>query len=70
MEEVKKVVKKRTRRTDPEKRIATIDKQIAKLQAEKEALLKPIQAKKILEEAAKTMSPEEIAEKLGISIGE
>lgn len=68
MDEVKKAVKKRTRRTDPEKRIAAIDKQIAKLQAEKEELLKPIRAKKVLEEAVKTMSAEEIAEKLGIEI--
>ena len=68
MEEVKKAVKKRTRKTDPAKRIAAIDKQIAKLQAEKEELMKPIRAKKILEEAAKTMSAEEIAEKLGIDL--
>lgn len=68
MDEVKKAVKKRTRRIDPEKRIAAIDKQIAKLQAEKEELLEPIRAKKVLEEAVKTMSAEEIAEKLGIEI--
>lgn len=67
MDEVKKVVK-RTRRVNPEKRIAAIDKKIAELEAEKEALLKPIRAKALIEEAVKTMSPEEIAEKLGLSI--
>ena len=67
MDEVKKVVK-RTRKIDPMKRIAAIDKKIAALQAEKEELLKPIRAKQLIEEATKTMSPEEIAEKLGIDI--
>ena len=68
MDEVKKVVKKRTRKVNAEKRIAAIDKQIAKLQAEKEALMKPLLAQKVLDEAAKTMSPEEIAEKLGLPL--
>ena len=67
MDEVKKVVR-RNRKPNPEKRIAAIDKKIAELQAEKEALLKPIQAKKLIDEAAKTMSPEEIAEKLGLTL--
>lgn len=68
MDEVKKVVKKRTRKINPEKRIAAIDRQIAKLEAEKAELLKPILAKKVLDEAAKSMSAEEIAEKLGIEL--
>ncbi|MBQ2695088.1 hypothetical protein IJG04_00395 [Candidatus Saccharibacteria bacterium] len=80
MDEVKKVIKKRApRKVAPEKQIAAIDRKIAKIkedadkkiaaiEAEKEALLKPIKAKKLLEEAAKTMAPEEIAEKLGITI--
>lgn len=66
MDEVKKI--KRVRKINPEKRIAAIDKQIAKLQAEKEQLLKPIRAQKVLDQAAKTMTAEEIAEKLGISL--
>ena len=80
MDEIKKVVKKRKPRTiSPEKQVAAIDRKIAKiradaekriaaLQAEKDALLKPIRAKQVVEEAIKNMSPEEIAEKLGISL--
>ena len=80
MDEVKKVIRKRApRKVTPEKRIAAIDKQIAKIQAdterkiaeleaEKEELMKPIRAKQILDEAVKTMDPAEIAEKLGITI--
>lgn len=65
-EVVKKVRRKRT--VDPMKRVAAIDKKIAALQEEKEALLKPIRAKQLIEEAVKTMDPEEIAEKLGIEL--
>lgn len=65
-EVVKKVRRKRT--VDPMKRVAAIDKKIAALQEEKEALLKPIRTKQLIEEAVKTMDPEEIAEKLGIEI--
>lgn len=65
-EVVKKVRKKRT--VDPMKRVAAIDKKIAALQAEKEAILKPIKAKQVIEEAIKTMDPAEIAEKLGIEL--
>lgn len=80
MDEIKKVVKKRKPRTiSPEKQVAAIDRKIAKiradaekkiaaLQAEKDAILKPIRAKQVVEEAIKNMSPEEIAEKLGISL--
>ncbi len=80
MDEIKKVVKKRKPRTiSPEKQVAAIDRKIAKiqadaekkiaaLQAEKDALLKPIRAKQVVEEAIKNMTPEEIAEKLGISL--
>ena len=69
MDEVKKEVKKVVKRKqNPQRRIATIDKKIAALQAEKEALLKPIQAKKLIEEAVKTMDPEEVAAKLGIEL--
>ena len=67
MDEVKKVVK-RTRRIDPMKKIAAIDKKIAALEAEKEELLKPIRTKQLIEEAAKTMTPEEIAEQLGVDL--
>ena len=80
MDEIKKVVKKRKPRTiSPEKQVAAIDRKIAKiqadaekkiaaLQAEKDAFLKPIRASQVVEEAIKNMSPEEIAEKLGISL--
>ena len=57
---------------DANKKIAKIqadaDKKIAELQAEKEALMKPIKAKQVIDEAIKNMSPEEIAEKLGVSL--
>jgi|GEM_PF-6897140 len=80
MDEIKKVVRKRKPRTiAPEKQIAAIDKKIEKIKAEsarkieeleaqKDAIMKPIKAKKALEEAMKNMSPEEIAEKLGINL--
>ena len=64
-EVVKKVRKKRT--VDPMKRIVAIDKKIAALEVEKEELMKPIKTKQLLDEAVKTMSPEEIAAKLGIN---
>lgn len=64
-----KVKKERKKYTvNPEKRIAAIDAQIAKLQAEREALAKPIRAKKLLDQIALEYSPEEIASKFGISI--
>ncbi len=63
-EEKKRIVRKR--RT-PEQRIKDIDAQIAKLQAEKAELEKPIKMQQILEKAS-NMSPEEIAEKLGIDL--
>ena len=80
MDEIKKVVKKRgPRKVTAEKQIAAIDRRIAKIQADadkkiadlleqKEALLKPIKARQVVEEAIKSMSPEEIAEKLGLSL--
>ena len=64
-EVVKKVRKMRT--VDPMKRIVAIDKKIAALEVEKEELMKPIKTKQLLDEAVKTMSPEEIAAKLGIN---
>lgn len=63
-EEKKRVIRKR--RT-PEQRIKDIDAQIARLQAEKAELEKPMKIQKILEKAS-DMSPEEIAEKLGIEL--
>ena len=63
-EEKKRIVRKR--RT-PEQRIKDIDAQIAKLQAEKAELEKPMKIQQILEKAS-DMSPEEIAEKLGIEL--
>ena len=76
MDEIKKVAKIRKPRVlSPEvkakqidKKIAKLQEQIAALQAEKEELLKPIQLKKAVADALDSMSTEEIAEKLGISL--
>ena len=65
MAEEKKTVTRRKR--TPEQRIKDIDAQIAKLQAEKAELEKPIKIHQILAKAS-DMSPEEIAEKLGIEL--
>ena len=65
MAEEKKTVTRRKR--TPEQRIKDIDAQIAKLQAEKAELEKPIKIQPILAKAS-DMSPEEIAEKLGIEL--
>lgn len=57
---------RRTTRT-PEAKIKAIDEKIAKLQAEKEAILRPLRLKAVIEKADELgMTPEEIAEKLGI----
>ncbi len=61
---------KRTRHVDPMKRIKKIDEQIAKLQAEKEELMKPLRAQLLLEQVSKTMSYEELVEKLGVKLDE
>lgn len=65
MAEEKKTVTRRKR--TPEQRIKDIDAKIAKLQAEKAELEKPIKIQQILEKAS-NLSPEEIAEKLGINL--
>ena len=59
-DENKKVT--RARRT-PEQKITEIDAQIAKLEAKKAEIMRPIKMEK-----ASSMSPEEIAEKLGIEL--
>lgn len=64
MAEEKKI--KRAKRT-PEDRIAEIDKKIAALEEKKAEIMKPIKMKEIMDKAA-SMSPEEIAEKLGIEL--
>ena len=56
----------RARRT-PEQKIAEIDAQIAKLEAKKAEIMRPIKMKEVMEKAS-SMSPEEIAEKLGIEL--
>ena len=61
---------KRKRRVNPQTRIAAIDKKIAELEAEKAALMEPMKLQALLKEAADTMSADEIASKLGISIPE
>ena len=61
---------KRTRHVYPMKRIKKIDEQIAKLQAEKEELMKPLRAQLLLEQVSKTMSYEELVEKLGVKLDE
>ena len=58
---------KRPRKTVEDK-IAEIDKKIAVLEAKKEELIRPAKMKKIMEEAFATMTPEEIAEKLGVKM--
>lgn len=58
---------RRPRRT-VEDRIAEIDRKIADLEAKKEELLRPAKMKKIIEAAAENMTPEEIAEKLGVEL--
>ena len=58
---------KRTRRT-PEAKAAEIDKKIEKLLQDKENLFKPAKVKKIIEEASKKYSVEEIAKRLEIEI--
>lgn len=68
--------KKRKHRTiSPEKKAAAIDKKIEALyakikdlEAEKEAVLKPVKLQKALKDAMSKMSAEEIAEKLGVEI--
>ncbi len=65
MAEEKKTVTRRKR--TPEQRIKDIDAKIAKLQAEKAELEKPIKIQQILEKAS-NLSPEEIAEKLGVNL--
>lgn len=65
MVEEKKTVTRRKR--TPEQRIKDIDAKIAKLQAEKAELEKPIKIQQILEKAS-NLSPEEIAEKLGVNL--
>ena len=59
---------KRARRTVEDK-IAEIDAKIATLEAKKQELLRPAKMKKIIEEASANMTPEEMAEKLGIKLG-
>lgn len=59
-----------------EERIATIDEKIAKkqkeietLEAQKQRLLHPVTLKTVMDKAKKSgMTPEEIAEKLGLEI--
>lgn len=58
---------KRARRTVEDK-IAEIDAKIATLEAKKQELLRPAKMKKIIEEASANMTPEEMAEKLGIKL--
>lgn len=72
MEETKK---RKPRVLGPEAKVKIIDrkiakllKQVAELEAEKEEILKPIKTKELIAEAIKNMSPEEVAEKLGISL--
>lgn len=63
-EEKKRVVR---RKRTPEQRIKDIDAQIARLQAEKAELEKPMKMQQILDKVS-NMTPEEIAEKLGVEL--
>ena len=64
----KNVKTKRTRYVDPMKQIEKTDEQIAKLQAEKEELMKLLRTKLLLEQVSKTMTYEELVEKLGAKL--
>lgn len=64
--EEKKPRQKRTR--SPEARIKSIEKQIQKLQAERDELLRPLQLQKIIESATEKYSTEEIAQRLEIEL--
>lgn len=57
---------KRAKRT-PETKIAEIDKKIAELEAKKAEILKPMKMKELMDKVS-SMSPEEIAEKLGVEL--
>lgn len=72
MDESKKARKPRV--ISAEVRVKQIDKKIAKLRAQIESLeaekievMKPVQMKRAVDDAIKSMSTEELAEKLGIS---
>ena len=67
MSETKKTGK-RTRTIPLEKKIASIDAKIAKLQKEREELLRPVRIQKMISEATETMSLEEVAERLGVPV--
>lgn len=67
--------KRKPRNISPQKKADAIDKKIAalkakiaELEAEKEEILRPIKVQAALEEAMSKMSPEEIAERLGVEI--
>lgn len=76
MDEIKKVAKIRkprvlsaeARAKQIDRKIAKLKAQIAELEAEKIEVLKPAKVKQAVEEAIKNMSPEELAEKLGIDV--
>lgn len=68
MAEEKSKTTKRNYRKSPEARIKEIDDQIVKLQAKKEDLIKPMQIKKIIDEASKKFTIEEIASRLEVNL--
>lgn len=73
MDEVKKTRKPRVLSAEAkiraiDKKILKLQAQIAALEAEKVLLAKPIRVKEAVDEAIKKMTPEEIAEKLGIEV--
>ena len=61
---------KRTRKVNVERRVASIDAKIAKLEAEKAELLKPMKIKQLINEAVENMDLEEVASRLDIKIDE
>lgn len=66
MEEPKNPRQTRTR--SPEAKLKSIDRQIQKLQAEREELLKPAKLQSLMEAAAEKYSFDEIAQRLEIEI--
>lgn len=73
MDEIKKIRKPRVispeaRAKQIDRKIAKLKAQIEKLEAEKIDVLKPAKVKQAVDDALKNMSPEEIAEKLGLKV--
>ena len=56
------------RKSNPQRRIDFLNKKIAEMTAERDELMRPILARQLAEKAASMMTPQEMAEKLGITL--